>query len=112
MRLSEFQVLVAESLINYKQPRKRGRPVSEADDIDTQEATTSAEQPKKKKKTASIVNDSVRLDQIGHFPMHEDRQRCKNGDCVGRSQVVCEKCEVHLCLNNNRNCFKEFHSKK
>ena len=30
---------------------------------------------------------------------------------ISRSQIVCEECQVALCLSQNRNCFKVWHSK-
>ncbi|XP_062256971.1 piggyBac transposable element-derived protein 2-like [Platichthys flesus] len=52
----------------------------------------------------------VRSDAIGHWPVVESvRQRCKLPNCKGQSVFRCSKCNVHLCLNKNNNCFQEFH---
>lgn len=57
----------------------------------------------------------VRYDGIGHFPHILPRQggkrTCKNVGCNSQTQVVCLKCDIHLCLTNNSNCFYDFHHK-
>jgi hypothetical protein len=50
-----------------------------------------------------------------HLPdISETRKRCKN--CSekkreNRTNIICTQCNMHFCLTNNRNCFKEFHKK-
>ena len=49
-----------------------------------------------------------------HCPMPVERQTCKF--CSTRKEVVrttfgCSVCKVHICLNKNRNCFREYHMK-
>ncbi|KAI3366108.1 hypothetical protein L3Q82_009927 [Scortum barcoo] len=60
-----------------------------------------------------IPNDSVRFNlSLFHAPIYANRQTCKYCSRKGhilRSNVVCSVCKVHLCLNNERNCFVEFH---
>ena len=54
----------------------------------------------------------IRCDAFEHFPEHDvDKQgsRCKMTGCHGRSKIFCGKCDVHLCFNGNKNCFKKFH---
>lgn len=52
----------------------------------------------------------VRSDAVGHWPVVvTERQRCKVAKCKGQSVYRCSKCGVHLCLNKNKNCFREFH---
>lgn len=54
--------------------------------------------------------EDVRYDQTGHWPVaKEEQQRCMLEGCKGKPRIKCEKCNVHLCLINGRNCFKEFH---
>ncbi|XP_040072993.1 piggyBac transposable element-derived protein 2-like [Ixodes scapularis] len=80
--------------------RKRGRP------------SDSPLQPSKRLSCAENrpVQD-VRFDQMSHWPVHEDsrEQRCKMERCTGKTRVMCDKCNVHLCLTKSRNCFKAFH---
>ncbi|CAF1417752.1 unnamed protein product [Rotaria sordida] len=69
---------------------------------------------RKKKETRSSVSSMVRLDGIEHWPevQRNIRLRCKNDRCSMKSNIYCTKCQVHLCLNVTRNCFKDYHSKK
>lgn len=53
---------------------------------------------------------SRRYDGSGHTRIKTDtRQRCKNEGCKFKSFIVCEKCNVHLCVKK-RNCFDLFHT--
>ena len=80
---------------------------------------------KKIKITKNSTLDSlpaVRLKLGNHFPIHNsDRRTCiwcslkvKNEDGnsldAPETHVSCELCNVHLCFNKTRNCFKNFHS--
>ena len=55
--------------------------------------------------------DDLRFDSMDHFPVWDTkRQRCKFRDCFESfSFIKCSKCNVHLCLNKERNCFISFH---
>ena len=65
---------------------------------------------------------AARLQLGNHFPIYNTQRKtcvwcslkCKDGDkkghVVSESQFSCELCNVYLCLNKNRNCFKAFHS--
>lgn len=66
---------------------------------------------KPRRSLQSAPPTDVRFDGIGHFPVWKDkRQRCKLSTCVECfSFVVCEKCGVSLCLNKQRNCFRDYH---
>lgn len=62
-----------------------------------------------------IPPDNVRYDQNDHFPMWDNSRietRCKNPECYGnrRTHCYCGKCNVHLCMARQRNCFLEFHT--
>ncbi|XP_049523764.1 piggyBac transposable element-derived protein 2-like [Dermacentor silvarum] len=102
MDLLDFTLRVVEALAKAgvaDMPRKRGRPSS------------SPMQPLKKLQYGNRrpVED-IRYDQVGHWPIaKEEQQRCMFEGCKGKPRIKCEKCNVHLCLTNARNCFKEFH---
>lgn len=51
----------------------------------------------------------VRYDAVGHWPEYsQNRKRCK--ECIKYySRMRCSKCNVALCLNRDRNCYKVFH---
>lgn len=67
---------------------------------------------KEKNKTEKKPHNRLRYDQINHLPevdKNRNSTRCKNEDCKHKSHIWCSKCNVHLCLQSNRNCFKDFH---
>lgn len=52
----------------------------------------------------------IRFDEHNHFPVLSSKStRCKNHDCHKITRIQCSKCNVHLCLLKNRNCFLDFH---
>lgn len=54
---------------------------------------------------------SIRFDERSHFPLISAKPaRCKNEKCRKATRFYCQKCEVHLCLVKDRNCFTEFHT--
>ena len=59
----------------------------------------------------SRVPTSTRYDRIDHLPDatsgETGRKQCEF--CKACTNVYCTKCEVHLCMFHNRNCFKPFH---
>lgn len=71
----------------------------------------------KKCSASPIPPRDVRTDLVQHFPIYNDKKtnksqnRCKNGSCKYFTDLKCMKCNVFLCLNKNRNCFLEFHTK-
>lgn len=75
-------------------------------------AVNSIEQPK----TEKLPELSLRFDQTGHFfNIDKSRQvRCKLEKCDKKSYIFCVKCKVQFCLNiqENRNCFSDFHNLK
>ena len=49
----------------------------------------------------------IRYDGIYHWPEFGDkRSRCRM--CSMLSFVYCSKCQIYLCLQKERNCFKQF----
>lgn len=54
--------------------------------------------------------NTIRYDKYNHLPMiSKESVRCKNEGCSKKNNVYCQKCKVHLCLMNRRNCFTNFH---
>lgn len=100
MPLKVFRCLISEGLRTANKPR-RGRPTVEE----------AGQSPKviRRPVIARPVDDS-RYDQIGHFPIHAPKGRCRF--CTnGSGRVQCMKCKVMLCFNSERNCFLRFHTK-
>lgn len=67
------------------------------------------------KNVTAADDDSHRYDQLSHWPMPDltrnSRSRCKNPKCKKFSNWYCSKCNKHLCLKPNSNCFAEYHNK-
>lgn len=102
MPLLDFKLLLAEALTRanqafYTPTRNRGRPA--------------AEEPKRKRKRRiDLPLPEIANDGLDHLPAYtHERQLCKMYGCSGKSYIKCEKCNIHLCLNKDRNCFKSFH---
>lgn len=82
---------------------KRGRPSS---------AEASAKSRKVERPMQTRPEKPIRLDNVGHLPKVDDvRRQCKKEGCHGRTNILCMKCKVNLCLNNRNNCFADFHTK-
>ena len=61
----------------------------------------------KKKMVPKPIVD-IRYDGIHHWPEFGDKlNRCRV--CSMLSFVSCSKCQIYLCLQKERNCFKQFH---
>lgn len=99
--LVDFRMQVAQALLKAgtSEERKRGHPASHTPP------------PKRANPCLRPIQD-MRLDRTAHWPVHSDtKQRCKL--CViSYSRIRCKKCGTHLCLNKEKNCFKEFHLKQ
>lgn len=103
--LLAFRQCVAETLILSKNPPKRGRPSSASMDS----PGTSRKPPNEFRPP-----QEARYDGYKHFPEidnKKDNSRCKMEGCKLKTHVFCKKCEVHLCLTKDRNCFFSFHSR-
>ena len=97
LKLRQFQASVAQGLTDVGTSRKRGRPSD-------QESS-----PKTPKLVRVQKCEDVRLDQIGHWPEKGDKRHwcavCKSI----KTNTYCEKCNVPLCFNKSRNCYKTYH---
>ena len=100
LRFAEFRWKVAHALIRSGkalQQAKRGHPCQSPGVL-------------KRKHFSTMPQNSVRLDRIDHFPSIDSiRRTCKNDGCAVKTNVVCKKCGINLCLNNKANCFAKFH---
>ena len=69
--------------------------------------------PKKlKRECKSAVEKTLRFDGYNHFPKFieaKNASRCKDEKCKQKTYCYCSKCDVHLCLTSQRNCFNEYH---
>lgn len=105
MDLLKFKFYIATCLLKENKDtatKKGGRPSSSVE--------SQLECKKKRGPMKPVPVASVRTDSTGHWPTVETtRQRCKRPGCKGQTVFKCTKCDVHLCLNKNANCFVDFH---
>ncbi|KAM3626100.1 uncharacterized protein V6R79_022451 [Siganus canaliculatus] len=102
--LLDFRTSIAQALcmLGKDMSRKRGWPSFVVE--------REFEKKKHRGPAKAIPALEVRSDSVGHWPVVERvRQRCKFPNCRGQTVFRCSKCNVHLCLNKNKNCFREFH---
>ena len=102
--LRRFQAQVAYSLVNINVCKKRARPSLDDEDRST---------PQRKRQVTRIAPDDVRHDGIDHLPEKRTTRRrcnfCMLQQKENRTNTFCNKCDVRLCFNEQRNCFMDFH---
>lgn len=110
MALKEFTITVAEALMHsgMKTSNRIGRPSKRSSGLHHAQKKRgpgrAAQDP--------IPCDAIRMDRIDHLPIpivDENKKRCRLPGCSEYSRTRCEKCNVALCFNAARNCFKDFH---
>ena len=112
-RLFHFKSEIAKILLSKPkfQMSKLGEVSSPSEDDDSDEEN---EPPMKKIcERSSNVPKVLRYDGFNHWPVFVspiNNTRCKNEKCNGKTYWKCDKCNVHLCLNSNRNCFRQYHT--
>lgn len=98
-----FTQELAEALIRANKvptTNNRGRP---------SKRKSLEQRPGGKKPAVPLPCNDVRYDGLGHWPIPiSDKKRCRL--CQEYSRMSCEKCKLHFCLNQNRNCFRDFHT--
>ncbi|KAJ8710249.1 hypothetical protein PYW07_009615 [Mythimna separata] len=107
--LLDFKLMLADVLMHQEAKvftpttRNRGRPLNQ-DNIENIIKN-------KRRRRLDMPPVEVAEDGINHWPEWKlDRQRCKMQGCGQKSQVMCTKCKVYLCLNKDRNCYTQFHN--
>lgn len=103
MDLLAFRMKLADQLVRLPTTAKRSARLAPD------------EQPDSKKKAQHKeyrTDNCIRYDEQGHIPeFSETRLRCKLETCNLKAQVICPKCQVHLCFTRNNNCYKAYHTK-
>ncbi len=67
---------------------------------------------KRKREYKLAVVKELRFDGLNHLPKFiqaKKASRCKNEECEQKTRWYCIKCNVHLCLTPQRNCFNDYH---
>lgn len=108
--LLHFRMEISNHLVNVGQManirRKRGRPSS----LPQSPAQCTSRQFSRGETRPS---SEVRGDKVDHLPRFDDKAdttRCKFPKCKGKTHFYCVKCNVHLCLGRNKDCFLLFHT--
>ncbi|KAL3201041.1 hypothetical protein MRX96_012874 [Rhipicephalus microplus] len=66
---------------------------------------------KRRGPSAPVPCKKIRLDTIDHLPMFSAKKgRCKHPNCTVITQVMCRKCNVHLCFTPGKECMHKFHT--
>ncbi len=114
MPLRRFQASVGSCLISAGKGKVRiGRPLSSSPLSSPPHSSPPQTPTPPRKRPLGSVPPDVRRDGVDHFPTWEKRQRCKHcKETPHFSHVFCEKCNVHLCLNKDRNRFLAYHVAK
>ncbi len=64
---------------------------------------------KRKRDFKLAVENSLRFDGKNHLPQFipaKNASRCKSQGCNKKTRWFCPKCQVHLCLVPQNNCFQ------
>ncbi|KAL1246259.1 PiggyBac transposable element-derived protein [Trichinella spiralis] len=107
LNLLDFTISVASSLCHAEEASElvRRGPKSRLSTSPTADGTTRGTRIL----TRSLAAD-LRYDEISHWPLSsEKRMRCKL--CSKIVQFSCSKCQVFLCLTQERNCFRSYHTR-
>ena len=103
LSLKEFSASVAAGLIKVNSSSCVGRP-SMLETL-TKRRRTDIPRP--------APDSDSRYDLYDHFPVQTEKRLrcalCPRGNSF--SFISCSKCEKHLCLNKDRNCFYTYHHK-
>ena len=101
-------VLVKEDDLIQSNARGRGRPSQ----VSLERVETELMASKRRKMSIPTPCNDIRLDNNSHWPEFKDgKNKCRLCK-VATSRVCCMKCKVFLCMNNSRNCFLDFHTKR
>ena len=106
-----FIAQVSQCLVVANKPaislvRKRGRPSHSA----AQEEDSDNEINRRKRNVTNAPMDEIRLDNIGHLPVHKtDKGRCRRCK-TSIIRTMCAKCGVYLCLTSDKNCYLDYHT--
>ncbi|CAF1429375.1 unnamed protein product [Adineta ricciae] len=107
MSLLTFRLNVAESLLKSAPlvpPVKRGRPSLKLSTVESSASTSPRAAP------SPLPPKNIRFDKYDHWPIQIEKGRCRNAGCNGYTRISCSKCKLRLCLNENNNCFKDYHN--
>jgi len=110
----QLNIVKYKSMLQFKSDTAEGLLRAGKDKLKKQKGRPSLRTPtpptKRRRLFAARPSEDVRFDNVDHWPNPTDeRQRCKH--CSNYSRMKCIKCDIYLCLNKNKNCFRLFHTK-
>lgn len=109
MTLYEFRRQAAAALLHAYSPPDLSVDVSLQVE-DNEEDSPADVRPNSRARQPISVPVEVRSSGNDHMPAYSDtKQRCKIRSCSQKSYWYCTKCEVYLCLQKSRNCFRDYH---
>ncbi|CAF1551908.1 unnamed protein product [Rotaria sordida] len=107
MSLLTFRINIATVLLKSSPPPpiiKCGRPSLESKLNENNSTTISRATP------TSAPPSSTRFDKYDHWPTITSKGHCRNNACNGYTRISCSKCKIRLCLNEQNNCFSNYHN--
>ncbi|KAK7131869.1 hypothetical protein R3I93_018436 [Phoxinus phoxinus] len=107
LKFLEFRMVVAQVFLS-----KCGVLHEDAHVAEEENENKHLPPPGKKSRVTPIPHISVRS-SAAHLPEMmalKNPMRCRAQGCTGKSCVRCMTCNVHLCLQSERNCFAAFHT--
>lgn len=110
LQLPEFREKIAAGLVSQTE-RRVGRPSSRPSTPVTPPPPAFETCTVKPGRKAIHPVEDVRFDCISHNPImltNKEKRDCKH--CKkSKTQFFCEKCRLHLCITQAKNCFNEYH---
>lgn len=103
LELPAFREEIAAGLVAY-QVKRVGRPPTMPQDHSSEASSVG--------KRAQHPVDDIRFDGYDHLPKWLDKEggkkKCKLCK-TSQTQCTCDKCNIHLCCSNAKNCFSAYH---
>ncbi|CAF3938084.1 unnamed protein product [Rotaria sp. Silwood1] len=87
--------------------------VDSTDESDNDNPILSHKRKRPKRESKLSVSNALRYDGHEHWPMFQQGKNgllCKNEGCKQRTKWTCTKCNIHLCLHPEHNCFISYHT--
>lgn len=102
MDLLAFRMRLADELVHPTVTKRTARIT--LDDLRSKQVCNNKSRERR-------TDENIRYDGYMHLPDYsEKRMRCKFKSCNLQSQILCIKCNAHLCLNKNNKCFAKYHT--
>ncbi|KAL5239190.1 hypothetical protein ACI65C_006600 [Semiaphis heraclei] len=118
MDLLAFKERLANTLISLGRtksfitpPKKRGRPSTSPSPTPEPEVQPVRTKPRS---VDSTPYEETIKDGLDHMPTYDNKlnsSRCKNSPCKFKTNVYCDKCNIHLCFVPGRECYRQKHRK-